>query len=407
MTKFAFLAAALFSAATPAFAGLPEKSNSYLFVWAGDADEKDSDFLAVVDADPKSPTYGDVVSTAPVGAKATMPHHTEYETPPAGLLFANGWKGAHSFVIDIADPLRPRVAADFRALGGFSHAHSFARLPNGNVLATFQATGDRYVSPGALVELAPDGKLIRAASSRTNDIPDAANWPYSLAVDPKADRAIVAITDMGMGPDWKSPPTNHVQIWSVSDLRLLASVSLPNSGKGDHHVWPAEPRLLADGSVYVNTFTCGLYRIEGVQTVRPTAKFVYAFPGGADEHSMCAVPVVYGKYWIQTVGATNGLIVLDASDPDRPVEVSRLTLPKRFHMPHWIAADRANGRVVVTGAKESWVLMLRFDDRTGRLSIDETFRAKGSEGPGLSFDRAGWPHGSTGKALVHGSVFSK
>ena len=407
MTKVAFSAVLLLLLPSSAASEAPKQSGSYLYVWSGDADEKDSDFLAIVDADPKSATYGDVVSTAPVGAKAIMPHHTEYETPPAGLLFANGWKGAHTFVLDVADPLRPRVAGDFKALGGYSHAHSFARLPNGNVLATFQATGDSYASPGALVELGPDGKLVRAAPSKTSDIPDAMNWPYSLAIDTRSDRAIVAITDMGMGPNWKSPPTNHVQIWSVSDLRLLSSVPFPNSGKGDHHTWPAEPRLLADGSVYVSTFTCGLYRIEGLQTDKPTAKFVHAFPGGTDEHSMCAVPVVYGKYWIQAVGATNGLIVLDTSDSDKPVEVSRLTLPKRFHMPHWIAADRANGRIVVTGSQDSWVLMLKFDDRTGSLSIDETFRAKGSEESGLSFDRAEWPHGSTGKALVHGTVFSK
>ena len=30
----------------------------YLFVWAGDSAEKSSDFLAVIDAKPSSPTYG-------------------------------------------------------------------------------------------------------------------------------------------------------------------------------------------------------------------------------------------------------------------------------------------------------------------------------------------------------------
>ena len=99
---------------------------------------------------------------------------------------------------------------------------------------------------------------------------------------------------------------------------------------------------------------------------KPAAKFVHAFPSGPSEHDMCAVPVVYGKYWIQTVGAINGLVVLDTSDPDRPVEVSRLVLPKALHVPHWAAADRGNGRIVVTGMHDSWVALLKFDEATGR-----------------------------------------
>ena len=385
----------------------PARPGSYLFVWAGDEDEKDSDFLSVIDADPESADYGKVVATAPVGAKGTMAHHTEYESPPGGTLFANGWAAGHSFVIDIADPLHPRLATDFKSVGGYSYPHSFARLPNGNVLATFQSLGPKYAPPGGLLELDSHARLVRASPSATPDMPDAINWPYSLAVHPAADRVVTTSTDMGMGPGWKSPATNHVQIWSMSDLRLLSTVRLPESGEGDHHTYPAEPRLAADGRVYVSTFSCGLYRIDGLDSATPSAKFVHAFPGGSSEHDMCAVPVVYGKYWIQTAGALNGLAVLDLSDPDRPVEVSRLSLPERFHMPHWVAADRSSGRIAVTGMSDAWVLMLKFDEATGKLSIDDTFGHGPAGQPRLSFDRASWPHGASGKALVHGAVFSR
>lgn len=382
------------------------KPGSYLYAWAGDSDEKDSDFLAVIDTDPKSPTYGQVIATAPVGVKATMPHHIEYETPSGTTLFANGWKAGHTFVLDLANPSQPRVAADFKQAGDYRYPHSFARLPNGNVIATFQSASDKYAPPGGLVELDNRGQLVRASPSATPDIPTEINWPYSLAVVPAMDRIVTTSTDMGMGPNWKSPETSHVQLWSLSGLQLLASVALPDSGRGKHHAYPAEPRLLADGSVYVNTFTCGLYRIEGIDSAKPTAKFVHAFPSGPNLHDMCAVPVVYGKYWIQTVGAINGLVVLDASDPDRPVEVSRLTLPPAYHVPHWLAADRSSGRVAVTGMEDSWLLMLKFDEAIGKLSIDETF-GDGQGKPGLQFDRAEWPHGSAGKAMVHGIVFSR
>lgn len=394
--------AALLITEAPAAAGAAASSR-YLFAWAGDADEQDSDFLAVVDVDPQSGTYGKVVSTALIGVKGTMPHHIEYETPPGATLFANGWKASHSFVLNIANPLQPTVAASFERAADYHFPHSFARLPNGNVLATFQATGEKYVPPGALVELDASGNVVRASPSSTPEIPNAINWPYSLAVLPNIDRVITTSTDMGLGPGWKSPETNHVQIWSMRDLKLATSVALPDSKQGKHHIYPAEPRQLADGSVYVNTFSCGLYRIEGIATDKPNAQFVHAFPSGPNDHDMCAVPLVIGKYWIQTVGAINGLVVLDTSDPKRPTEVSRIALDHRFHVPHWIAADRKSGRIAVTGMYDSWLAMLRFDQQTGKLSLDESF----GEAGGIQFDRIEWPHGTSGKAIVHGTVFSR
>ena len=46
-------------------------SSPYLFVWAADEDQKESDFLAVIDASPTAPTYGQVITTLPIGARAT------------------------------------------------------------------------------------------------------------------------------------------------------------------------------------------------------------------------------------------------------------------------------------------------------------------------------------------------
>lgn len=381
---------------------------AYLYVWSGDADEKDSDFLAVIDARASSPTYGKVVATLTVGAKATMPHHIEYEYPADHLLFVNGWKAGHTFMIDLSEPLNPKLAGDFKSAGGYSYPHSFARLPNGNVLATFQSRGERYAPPGGLLELDKNGKTLRATPSATPDIPDNLNWPYSLAVHPTLDRVITTSTDMGMPPfeEWEVHNTNHVQLWSKSDFKLLASVPLPPAPKGRHHIWPAEPRVLADGSVYVNSFTCGLYRLSGIDTAAPRAEFVHAFPGGTGFHDMCAVPIVSGKYWVQTVAAVNGLIVLDVSDPAKPVEVSRFTLDAKYHMPHWVSADRSSDRLVLTGDNASWVLILKLDKATGKLRIDERFRDSTTGGIGANFDRVEWPHGKTGKAVVHGAVFS-
>jgi hypothetical protein len=72
------------------------KNHSYLFAWCGDDEKTASDFLAVIDADPASPGYGQVVATAPTGVAGSMPHHTEVEMPVGGLLMANGFEAGRT-----------------------------------------------------------------------------------------------------------------------------------------------------------------------------------------------------------------------------------------------------------------------------------------------------------------------
>src|SRR5262245_51503767 len=81
----------------------------FLFVWAGDADKRESDFMAVVDVDPRSVSYASVVATLPVGATGTTPHHTEHEMPAGGTLWANGFETGQTFRFDLSDPLEPRL----------------------------------------------------------------------------------------------------------------------------------------------------------------------------------------------------------------------------------------------------------------------------------------------------------
>ena len=64
-------------------------SGDYLFVWTGDQAKQGNDFLAVIDADPGSPRYGKLVTTVATDIKSVRIHHTEYEMPASGMLFAN------------------------------------------------------------------------------------------------------------------------------------------------------------------------------------------------------------------------------------------------------------------------------------------------------------------------------
>ncbi|MGH7563549.1 MAG: hypothetical protein ACREK5_03900, partial [Gemmatimonadota bacterium] len=376
----------------------PEEPARHLYVWAGDVDRADSDFLTILDADPESPDYGRVITTLPVDRRGTWPHHTEHRMPESRHLFANGFMAGVTFRFDLTEPEAPRLLGSITGMGGFTHPHSYERLPNGNVLATFQGQGERNVDPGGLVELTDSGEVVRAASAADSAAALALLRPYSLAIVPTLDRIVVSSYDMGedMGfQGGRRGRTRVVQVWRLSDLSVLATIDLPPGPGGGGDEQPGEPRVLADGrTVLVSTFTCGLYRITGLASGAPGAEFIHGFDGGG-----CAVPVVLGDFWIQSVPSAHAVVALDVSEPSSPREVSRLTLGPRNY-PHWLALDPAGGRIVVAdrGDGEPRIFVLTVDVRPGAFAVDERFRDAGSQRPGVDFGRAVWPHGATGAA---------
>ena len=92
----------------------------------------------MLDADPTSPRYGQVLTSVATDQVSVRPHHTEYEMPASGMLFANDHDANRTFIFDLRDPLHPKIGTTFKDMAGFAMPHSFLRLPNGHVLATFQ-----------------------------------------------------------------------------------------------------------------------------------------------------------------------------------------------------------------------------------------------------------------------------
>lgn len=379
----------------------------YLFVWTADQAKQNNDFLAVIDADPASRTYGKLVSGVGTDIKSVRIHHTEYEMPASDMLFANDHDTNQSVIFDLRDPLKPRVAARFQSLGGYGMPHSFLRLPNGNVLATFQfvdhgghADHAAMMSgkTGGLVEIDDSGKLIRSVSNADPALPDDGLLPYSLAVLPAIDRVLVTNSPM---QDPYLLSSNTYQVLRLSDLKLLGTHRLDPGPTGNGNVAPEEARVAADGSVYVQTLSCGIQRITGIDTPTPTAKLVHKFPG-----DFCGVPTIVGRYLVQSVPTYKGFAVLDIGDPAKVREVSRLTISDQFS-PHWTGwSTRAKRLVVTSGKKGDRLYLLTLDEKTGALGIDDRFRDTDGK-VGLSFAARAWPHGWTGEGTPHGAVFSR
>ena len=238
----------------------------YLFVWAGDRAHKGNDFLAVIDADPASASYGRLMTSLVTDQQTVRVHHTEYTMPASGMLFANDHDIDKTFIFDVRDALHPKIVTSFTDMAGFMHPHSYVRLPNGNVLVTFQhahhhGSNDGHMGKsGGLVEIDDSGKVIRSASNADPAFSDALLMPYSLVVLPEIDR--VLSTNSSMHDDDVFSGVTY-QVWRLSDLKLLKTSYLDAGDNHYGHVAPEEPRLGPDGSVFVQTLACGIERITG------------------------------------------------------------------------------------------------------------------------------------------------
>ena len=390
----------------PADSAAQEKTTAghYLFAWTGDMAKKGNDFLAVIDADPASPAYGHLVTTVATDQQTMYAHHTEYTMPASGMLFANDHDAGRTFIFDVRDPIHPKVTTSFTDMAGYMHPHSFRRLPNGNVLATFQHShhegmtmaSETMPNYGGLVEIDDQGKAIRSGSNADPTVPDTLLMPYGLVILPELDRVVTTNSSMH-DADVLSGVT--YQLWRLSDLKLIKTEFFD---VGDNHygqISPEEPRLASDGSIFVQTLGCGIERITGVKGDNPKSKLVYTFPG-----NWCGVPTIVSHYLLQSVPRLHSLVVLDIANGEKPVEVSRVKFSDTFE-PHWTGWDAKTQRVVVTG-KEPRLFLLKLDQSTGALTMDESFHDADGK-PGFNFADRDWPHGWKGTGKPHGVVFSR
>jgi hypothetical protein len=373
----------------------------FLYVWAGTGHDSTAglDMITVLDADPASKTYGSVVAAQTVDSSGLMPHHTEFILPAKGPLFANDYNGDKSFMIDFSDPTHPRSNGQIARVPGGRKIHSFARLANGHVLATVQfGDGKTPGDPGRLAEFDAEGKLVRSTSSIDPAFPGAKIRTYALTVLPAIDRVVTTSSPMET-----VRVANVVQVWRLSDLQLLQTLPVPELPNDSTHMYPFELRTLDDGSVMINSYYCGFFRLTGLDG-KPQIARVLTLP--QPKNVGCSVPHVDGKFWIMPIAYAHRFATIDISDPAHPKEVASFQTDSTF-FPHWIASDPRSDRVVMTdqGDGPPMVMVAHLDKATGRLSWDEAFRDPGAAKPGVSYHRASWPNGVKGMAMPHGALF--
>lgn len=404
------------------------EATPYLFVFAGDEDEKDSDFIATLDVDPNSETRGQPIASIPVGHKMSMPHHMEYVAPPKGEpIFMNSHHHEISYIVDVSDPMSMSIEKEFDPPAALRYPHDYERTPRGTRLIGYLRSEGESPDPsedtnpgghGGIAEYTIDGELIRSVSAGVPGM-DKPVRPYAFAILPEDDRFLVT-----SAPMHETSWADVIQIYRYSNFELLHTIELPvgelDNGKQIKGSQRAGfgPRVLDDGSVFLNSYGCAFYHITDIGSDSPVVNMVHALKTKPTRHEShvrgaCGIPVRVGNYWIQPVGQLKSVVVLDISNPGDPKEVFRLKTPAGF-APHWLAKDPLGNRLIL-GAElggEDGFFMLRFDETNGQLGFDATFNGKkdrlffDKRYPGyISLSQHDWPHGKTGPAWGHAALF--
>jgi hypothetical protein len=254
------------------------KPETVLYVWASDQAHRAPDFLAVVDFDEDSATYGKVINTVPVpppGNIGNEPHHCHLSADKkvlacGGLLsLLKGQNGI--FFFDVSSARHPRFLLSAKAIES-SITDDFFPLPEGGFLITQMgsATGD---SPGRLAEF--DGKLHYVAN-HFGWVSMFQEWPAAPPLDGFNPHGISARPDLNlmMTADFILPSSTlagsagavlrgSVRIWNYRARKIVKTVELqspaggPALGTMDVKMVPRDPRGygysagMFDGHIYL------------------------------------------------------------------------------------------------------------------------------------------------------------
>ena len=397
----------------PAVEGEPSR---FLLVFAGDdwrTKPWSEDFFVIIDL-----ATGEPVSSTPIGAAGTMPHHTEYVLPAAGVrLWANAHHAEEILLLDWSNPAKSEISQRLKPPPPLRFPHDFKRLSDGAMIVGFLRSegaspeaGDDTMpgGHGGLAEYRADGTFVRQSSAAADGLPSPVR-PYAILEIDDGRRLVTTSAAM-----MEKSSADVVQIWRRSDLKLLHTLRVPAGvGPGGQTVpaaagSPFAAKPMADGSILVSTYGCGFYRLTGAEGDSPVLSHLLTISPDAEEDARgsCGVPSMRGNYWIHPIGKEGRVASFDVSDPRLPREVHSLTIAPGF-APHWTALDPQSDRLVVgaeAGMEEAMVI-LRLDSKTGKLTFDDRLRDSKGRSGFIDFSRETWPHGNTGAAWGHAALF--
>lgn len=382
-----------------------------LYVWASDAARVAPDFLAVIDFDRQSPSYGAVLRTVPLpppGNTGNEPHHC-HTSADQNILACGGLlsvlKGQNDiFFFDISNAREPRFLKSVRAPNS-SITDDFLALPDGGFLVSNM--GSASGGPGGrVVEF--DRNLNLVAEHPATSPADGGFNPHGMDAN-FATNTLVTSDFINPATTLNAVPgplelRSSVRFWDLAGRRITRTINLPDSaGTMDVKLLPGDSRGRA---VTVNMFTGLFYTIDPAD-----GSFVQSFdastvtphvetPVRGGMPGLLALPRSGGRLIYATIMAGQ-VVMLDVSNPAQFKQLSVVSFgansgPHSVHLSHddqrlvvtdYFLDQDDFGKVHLDGDRKVHVLMV--GERS--LTVDPGFRA-------IDFNTA-FP---TGPARPHG-----
>ncbi len=347
------MAIGLLLGAKPTFA---DNEENILLVWAGDAAHKAPDFLAVIDFDPNSPSYGKVLRTVPLTGRNAMgnePHHVgisiDGRTVALGGLLSVLRGQDQVFFYDVTDPRHPAFLQSSNPPQA-SITDEFAALSSGGFLVTFMGGGNG-ANPGRVVEYDAGHNVVKAWP--TNPPTDGFN-PHGLSIDEAHNLMVTSdficpahtlLIPGGGGVALRG----SIRVWDLARRAVTRTIAVGPlahpAGTMDVQLIPQDPLLRA--------FTAGMAdnNLYLIDTQKGTAKAVFNF-GVLAVGNAPAMPQLLrinkqGTRLFITVNGAGKVAMLDISSPEQPKVLSTVDLGPGSG-PHFLRLTGDEKRLVVS-----------------------------------------------------------
>jgi WD40 repeat protein len=300
---------------------------SYLYVWTGDMARSAPDFLAVVNFDEFSRTYGKVIRTVPLpppGNAGNEPHHVHLSAD-GSILAAGGLLSLLRdenpiFFFDVRDPARPRFLKSTRTpLSSITDA--FESLGSGGFLVT-QMGSNQGGTPGRVAEFDKHLNLVKEWPEH----PPAGFNPHGISIRPELNLMVTSdFVDPASTLDtFVGPPAfrNTIRVWDLRRRQIVRTIHVPSPGVGTMEVKliPGDPRGrayspgLLDGILYLINPTHG--------TAHPVFDFATLMPQGATPNRGGAPQLLAmtkdGCRMFLGLFESGQVVMLDTTRPEQP-----------------------------------------------------------------------------------------
>ena len=341
---------------SPYTAALIKGQEAYLHVWTlgekGLGDE--SDKLVTIGADPKSASYGKVISSVSVGGRGEA-HHMGF-TDDRKYLWAGRLEDSKIFVFDVGiGPAHPKLIntiTDLPEKTGYIGPHTFYAIPGRMVIGTLSNNKTRDGVTGLAV-YSNKGEFLSAHPIPAENGGD--GYGYDIAINPKKNVFLTSsftgwnnyMMDLGkliQDAEAMNHFGNSMVLWNLKSMQPEKIFSVPGA--------PLEIRWSLkegdDWAITASALTSKLWLVSHGANNEWQAKEVGTIgdPGKIPLPVDISISADAKTLWVNTFmdGTTH---LFDISDPTKPVQIYEKVTGKQVNM---ISQSWDGKRVYITSS---------------------------------------------------------